>query len=752
RYLKLTDQTVLNLCRQADLDDIVSDLLPKTILKQLKEAKGGRIEKGITVLPCPSGDALAEYYDDVTVMFVGISNFEELMLRLTPPELLDRLHHIWSIFDALTTRQVGADKLEAIANTYVVVSGCPKACDHHAEVITNLADQMMNAVNQMNIYLDTDHRVIIKIGIHSGPVAAGVCGTLTYFYKLFGDTMNVASRMMTYSAPNAIHLSKKTARTLEQNEDVNELLVPRGVMYIKGKGEMETYLKKLDLHPRNLRLAKRLRLRSRAESEDSVDEPEDGEAPGEEEDLVEVAIRKEPYNAISLDFSDPELEAQFVGHCKFEFCERRFTVLALSVTYIVVAALVDFFATSRDGCKADNALTLLVPVGAVPLTFLGFYLYSLTAPLTMSVWYSEYLCFIILVYNIWWLIIHYDCHLAEEYCIPMEGLIIMLTLHSQMSYMPLKEMAKTSLCLLISFNIRMVNARHTEVLGIYLLTNIAIVPLLVMTTHRNYFAIRDNFHATKIFKELQDVHKTILYKSLPLSVANRLLCNESHIMEEFNDVSVCLADIVNFTPICAETAPTVLFAMMNCLYSSFDEAVVNFKLQKLDTIGDCFFVAGGVLMSEENQEQRLDHPSRIINFCKDIQRRLDALQDEFNELQEVKLRFAAHSGPVVGGVVGNTKPRYLLWGPEILVTEKLESTGCAHHLHVSMATYERASEEARNDCILVKESYLQMEGRPQIATILLRIKDGPASRTSSPMKKSSSSSLSNLIAAGNRFC
>jgi class 3 adenylate cyclase len=122
-----------------------------------------------------------------------------------------------------------------IGDAYMVVSGVPEPRSDHAQAIAEMALRMMETVEQGNRDLETPFKV--RIGIDSGTVVAGIIGTHRFVYDVWGDTVNIASRLEAYSHPNRIHISENTARLLETQFAI-EL---RGDIQIKGKGTLKTY-------------------------------------------------------------------------------------------------------------------------------------------------------------------------------------------------------------------------------------------------------------------------------------------------------------------------------------------------------------------------------------------------------------------------------------------------------------------------------------------------------------------------------
>lgn len=195
----------------------------------------------LNILPKPIGERLkqgehtiAEYFTNVTVLFADIVGFTQLASHLSPIELVDLLNKIFSEFDRLTEKY-GLEKIKTIGDAYMVVGGLPMPNSNHAEAIAEMALDMQAALSIFN--RENNNTFSIRIGIHSGPVVAGVIGLKKFIYDLWGDTVNIASRMESHGLAGKIQLSDATYQLLKDNF----LFEKRDKIKVKGKGEMTTY-------------------------------------------------------------------------------------------------------------------------------------------------------------------------------------------------------------------------------------------------------------------------------------------------------------------------------------------------------------------------------------------------------------------------------------------------------------------------------------------------------------------------------
>ncbi len=212
---------------QVQSENLLLNILPQSIAQRLKKNQSS----GNNLV---ASNLIADGYSDVTVMFADIVGFTDLSGRIPPQKLVDLLNQIFSRFDLLAeTYQL--EKIKTIGDAYMVVGGLPQPRSDHAIAIAAMALDMIDAIAQFN--LDTGESFQIRIGINSGAVVAGVIGIKKFIYDLWGDTVNIASRMESHGVPGRVHVSAATFELLEGSF----LLEERGTISVKGKGEMQTY-------------------------------------------------------------------------------------------------------------------------------------------------------------------------------------------------------------------------------------------------------------------------------------------------------------------------------------------------------------------------------------------------------------------------------------------------------------------------------------------------------------------------------
>ncbi len=197
---------------------LIDNMLPRAIARRLK-----------------SGESIiADRFNEVTIVFGDIVGFTPISEQLTPEQVVVTMNDLYTAFDDMAAR-LGLEKLRTMGDSYVVAAGLPDPRSDHALAGAEMALWMLDELDEHRI--EGVGPLQMRIGIHSGSVVAGVIGTAKLTYDMWGDSVNVASRMESHGSPGRIHVSEPVYHALHDRY----LFEPRGILDIKGKGEMATY-------------------------------------------------------------------------------------------------------------------------------------------------------------------------------------------------------------------------------------------------------------------------------------------------------------------------------------------------------------------------------------------------------------------------------------------------------------------------------------------------------------------------------
>lgn len=204
---------------QENSERLLLNILPEPIAHRLKQGQSN----------------IADGFKEVTILFADIVGFTELASHTSPQKLVELLNQIFSAFDQLS-EEYGLEKIKTIGDNYMVAGGLPTLRPDHAEAIAEMALSMQQKM--IAFRAECGEPLQIRIGINTGPAVAGVIGTKKFIYDLWGDAVNLASRMESQGIPGKIQVSPSTYHLLQDKY----LFEERGIVQVKGKGEMLTYL------------------------------------------------------------------------------------------------------------------------------------------------------------------------------------------------------------------------------------------------------------------------------------------------------------------------------------------------------------------------------------------------------------------------------------------------------------------------------------------------------------------------------
>src|SRR5262245_13608783 len=197
---------------------LLLNILPEPVAERLKQEDG----------------TIADGFADVTVMFADIVNFTTIAEGLSPNQIFGMLNRVFSSFDSLAEKH-GLEKIKTIGDAYMVAGGLNDPSINYSAAIANMALEM-RALLEREIAVN-DQRLEIRMGIGTGPVVAGVVGTKKFIYDLWGDTVNIASRITAESVPGMIQVDVTTYRRLRGGFE----FAPPKTIYLKGKGDTTVY-------------------------------------------------------------------------------------------------------------------------------------------------------------------------------------------------------------------------------------------------------------------------------------------------------------------------------------------------------------------------------------------------------------------------------------------------------------------------------------------------------------------------------
>ena len=199
-------------------EELLLNVLPERIIEQIKE----------------KGSVEPEVFENVSVFFCQVVNYIELSEQLGPEELVNELNEVFSAFDILVDKN-SCVRIKTMGEIYMGVCGLPVADPHHAEHSVACAKDFVEQIKRHNETAPA--KIIVRAGVSSGSVIAGIVGIKKYIYDIFGDTVNTAYRMKGLSSAMQVKVSPVTYELVKNDFE----FIKQTPIEVKGKGQMETY-------------------------------------------------------------------------------------------------------------------------------------------------------------------------------------------------------------------------------------------------------------------------------------------------------------------------------------------------------------------------------------------------------------------------------------------------------------------------------------------------------------------------------
>jgi class 3 adenylate cyclase len=203
-------------------EKLLLNILPQEVAEELKA----------------KGEAEAKLIDDVTVLFTDFKGFTQLSEKLTAKELVSEINHCFSAFDNIMHKH-GVEKIKTIGDAYMAAGGLPIPNKTHAEDVVKAALEIQRFMHELKAKKEAEGKLFfeLRIGIHTGPVVAGIVGVKKFAYDIWGDTVNTASRMESSGEVGKINISETTYALIKDQFSCTH----RGKVTAKGKGEIDMY-------------------------------------------------------------------------------------------------------------------------------------------------------------------------------------------------------------------------------------------------------------------------------------------------------------------------------------------------------------------------------------------------------------------------------------------------------------------------------------------------------------------------------
>ena len=634
---------------------------------------------------------IAEAQDEVSVLFCDICDFESICREYNPNDLRMFLDSVFKIFDNLC-ENTGVTKIETVGKTYMACAGLtdsdlelPQSLRmvHHARRVVELANSIVQEVSL--IRLANGNKLQVKIGINTGPVIAGVVGHHKPQFSLVGDTVNTASRMCsTLTEYNAVQVTVPTYSYLKSFSD---LAFRAASVEAKGKGKMDTFIVTEVRYENSSDIAGGPNCTRNSNPSVSFNNSINNTRRSKSmifesfQTLMENKVTRantgliSPTSWMQARCNESEKEKQF----RINRLVTTYNVLLLSLVIALVTYVCNLVISLFEFYYLKNFSNVAIIVGrGVVIAFIALII-LVHRKVYQYLMYPTLITIILLVMLLVALFnLIYDTDLFIDF-ISLEIMYVIVILnHSTGASLFLVLLAN---CLVFVPWIILVSFSHNIQL------NVSNLLLVACFSGINFLAIfiqekknRTNYNLNIIAsKEIKETEK-LLVQMMPPNVLEDLQ-NDKICTDKQKEITILFADIVGFTNWSADKSPEEVVQMLSQLFTRFDKKCVENEVYKVHTIGDCYVVLGysGISLRDPLRE--------CLNVVKMARDMVEIIKDEnLIHGSDLNMRIGIHTGDVIGGVIGTNTVRYDIWGPDVLIANKMESSGKPGFINVSEDT------------------------------------------------------------------
>jgi len=658
------------------LRSIVQDEMRKTnsvLTYILPEFVRKRVKEGVRYI--------AEDRGTVSILFCNINEFDRIVATYSPQELTKFLDKTFRKFDELCEK-VGMTKVETVGYTYMACAGLTDSENELNSKLANVSharravEMAIGIKNEcQNVFLMDGSELEVKIGIHSGEVAAGVVGSHKPQFSLVGDTVNTASRMAT-TAVNSIQISKATYDLLEDTQGLNFKPL---IVFVKGKGDMQTYELELNTH-RSTLVDLSSKKKINIASFDSI-QPFGSEINSytskkttrvkEQEPRLNTEVETRSIRMCSLSLKETPYEKQFRLLTIFRKKKSIYFALVIYLVCCFGDLFVMLLCMAIDGqniaglfviqiCKMSFVVVLLLLKKKYYEKYWfgwvlqgGYFLIYLMMLLEirLSTWYSI---------EVWNSSIFYDLLIFCQCSQLFFKHVIMSAVLAAVLYMG--ELALMGFFETLAFS--------SVFLSIYL--SVIITSLYYREKLLHVHTLRNQ----EVQREKQKTESLLMKMMPPHAYTN--LREENNFVDTLYDVTLMYADIVGFTQWSSGKEPIQVVEMLSKLFDRFDKVCEEFGVYKVHTIGDCYVVMGNLSNRDRNPSKE------CLNMVMFAQRIIESIKEvNANYGMELGMRIGMNTGEVIGGIAGTNIVRYDIYGADVLVANKVESNGISGAICIS---------------------------------------------------------------------
>lgn len=681
-------------------DDLLETMLPVHIKESLKRA--------------PRTDALSDFHEEVSILFCYVSNFQILSKHASAIDLVKLMNRIVFCFDKATDLR-GVYKVEAIAETYMCAAGLLEHDPFHCEKIADMALTMMR-ICETEQWSFNGVDIQLQIGIHAGPVVAGVVGNKTYSYHLFGDTVNTSSRICSSCTAGKVQISDRVRQLLSRSGSY--IISERGATNLKGKGSMRLYW----LEGKYVRTPRSpvvdLNAVFETATESSIRKDSAVYAPNHRSDeyishmndvemsrwtlifryrasgpmLLAAKVAPNPsMSTTSITVKDPvnvasEMEVVFRKEHATESTPQFLLTVQFAAGVLLLSIIGRIY--NEEPSTINVAITYTLDTVALSLLLaIIFVLRKYPQRFTSSKELLTTICCLIFVVFMNLQQLFHSGNTASESMYPsmkylgpcvVQSIVFALVLRLRFPIAIIVSAWNFVTYAVTSFGAELQSwSQAFENLALLLCSTL----IAMRFGYKREVGLRSDFLLKCTLRLEKQKCEDLLANMLPSAQYAEALMMQSTVVDELAEVTLLYSDMVGFTTLGASLKPGDICVLLNKIYSAFDSHLDEFGVYKMDTVGDAFIVIGGL----PTHKSARNHAAAVTAFAIEMLREIDSFCAEANV--SLQMRIGIHSGKVVGGVVGVKKPRYLIWGHHTVIANMMESRGIPGRVQISEDTF-----------------------------------------------------------------
>ena len=712
-------------------------------------------------------------YETVTIVFCDLSDFDSLVAKLTPKDLITFLDELYSVMDQFCQLH-GLQKIETVGKTYMAAGGI-KECEIDVDPITlsthpairsfEFSMDILDLVQKM--ILTSGDKIKVKIGIHTGKVIPAVVGEHKPQFSLIGDAVNTTARMCTNSKDNCVNCSEFSYEEIKQKyKDFTQ-----STKEVKGKGMMNLYLYDPSKNKKNIDskmksfgrdtsgnmivksisknipvLVKQGTKGSRGNNNNIIQPNEKnynrnydkisvennmrnsidssmfivenskdllinnnntinnflGHGEGEEffnnyeekrirQHLVEKKNKEIPDVKNSF-FNNSLLLFKFYdevsknGFIRFEKIRLQHSELkSIIINGILIAVLLfGLYMISQYAILSDEPIYLIIISNAIFLALLVGIVYK-TNNLIHS--YPETLPYLIMTIYLGLTITEQVAmnKIKEQFSLNfLVQQILIITALGNSGILNYFQFSYNLLLYIIIFSINCIINRNKHRI------KKACIHLILLCFMNQSFMILTYYNQTINFLRNQEESKALnekekmLFNLMPLHVVQNMK-DDIPVADVLDNVTLLFADIVRYTDFGNCHQPVEVVHMLMELFKRFDNATKECSVYKVHTIGDCYVVMGfngKVSMNDRNYYEEAKNVCKMgecmIKIIREVRKKVN--------FEKLDMRIGIHTGPVIAGIIGSTVVRYDIFGSDVLIANKMESSGVPGRINISEDT------------------------------------------------------------------